>query len=84
MGADEYYWTRTVTTTKVANGIQISWECLNGATSYKVDYAGALSAGMTWSTFPETISGSGLERASYVDTGAGSQRMRFYRVRKFQ
>jgi len=84
MGADEYYWTRSATIRKTASGIEISWDCIWCSTLFKVDYAEQLSIGMTWNTFPETINGSGLERASYVDTYAGSQGIRFYRVRKFQ
>jgi hypothetical protein len=39
---------------------------------------------MTWSTFPGIIDGTGLERASYVDTTAGGLPMRFYRVVEYQ
>ncbi len=81
MGADEYYWTRSAAIRKTASGIEISWDCIWCSTLFKVDYADQLSIGMTWNTFPETIDGTGLQRASYLDTTAGATRMRLYRVR---
>jgi hypothetical protein len=80
MGADEYYWTGTVSIVGIPDGIEISWDCVWGITHYRVEYADALSEGMTWNTFPEIIDATGLERASYVDTAAGPLQMRFYRV----
>ena len=49
-----------------------------------VSLADALSLGMTWNTFAQVIDGTGLERASYLDTSAASQQIRFYRVREHQ
>ena len=84
MGADEYYWTKTIAIVKTPGGIEISWDCLPGVRYYRVDYADALGLGMTWNAFPEIIDGFGLERVSYLDTMADQTQMRFYRIREHQ
>ncbi len=84
MGADEYYWTRSVLARKTPAGIEVSWDCIWGITEYRVDYAEELSMDTTWSTFPGIIDGTGLERASYLDTTAGPEETRFYRVREYE
>ncbi len=80
MGADEYYWTRTIAITEVAEGIQLSWNCIPGVSFYRVQYADALSHQTTWNTFPQVIDGTGLDCVSYTDTTAGSETIRFNRI----
>ncbi len=80
MGADEYYWTRTIAITEVPEGIQLCWNCIPGVSFYRVQYADALSQQTTWNTFPEIIDGTGLDSVSYTDTTAGSETIRFYRI----
>jgi len=80
MGADEYHWVKTVQLVETPSGMEISWDCVWGITLYRVQYADALSLGMTWNWFPAIVDGTGLQRASYVDTTAGGLVKRFYRV----
>ena len=84
MGADEYHWAKTVELAEIPSGMEISWDCVWGITLYRVQYADALSLGMAWNTFPGIVDGTGLERAIYVDTTAGSVPMRFYRVMEYE
>lgn len=84
MGADEYHWAKTIEIVETPAGMEISWDCVWGIRYYEVQYANALSQGMTWYTFPGVIDGEGLERASYLDQTAGGLTMRFYRVREHQ
>lgn len=84
MGADEYHWVKTVQVVETPSGTQISWDCVWGINLYRVQYADALSLGMAWNTFPGIVDGTGLQRASYVDTTAGGLAMRFYRVMEHQ
>ena len=90
MGADEYHWVKTVLVVETPGGIEISWDCVwhdpqvPETRLYRVQYANALSLGMTWNTFGYIIDGGGWDRVSYLDTTAGGLTTRIYRVTKLQ